>query len=112
MMSQCILDASALLALLNDEKGSEQVEETIALGAAISTVHVAEVISKLSDDGIPETTVSQMLCLPGSEIVDFNHLLAHQAGGLRPLTKHMGLSLGDRACLALARARNLPVLTT
>jgi PIN domain nuclease of toxin-antitoxin system len=111
-MSQYILDASALLALLNDEKGGEQVEEAIALGAAISTVNVAEVVSKLSNDGIPETTISQMLGLPGLEIVDFNRLLAHQTGMLRPLTKQMGLSLGDRACLALARMCNLPVLTT
>lgn len=111
-MSQYILDASALLALLNDEKGGEQVEEAIALGAAMSTVNVAEVVSKLSNDGIPETIISQMLGLPGLEIVDFNCLLAHQTGVLRPLTKHMGLSLGDRACLALARVRNLPVLTT
>lgn len=111
-MSQYILDASALLALLNDERGSEQVEEAIALGAAISAVNVAEVVSKLSDNGIPETTISQMLGLPGLEIVDFNRLLAYQTGVLRPLTKRMGLSLGDRACIALAKVRNLPVLTT
>ncbi len=78
----------------------------------MSTVNVAEVVSKLSNDGIPETAISQMLSLPGLEIIDFNCLLAYQTGVLRPLTKHVGLSLGDRACLALARVRNLPVLTT
>jgi ribonuclease VapC len=87
-MSQYILDASAFLALLNDEKGSEQVEEAIALGAAISTVNIAEVASKLSNDGIPETTISQMLGLPNLEIIDFNCLLAYQTGVLRPLTEH------------------------
>jgi len=111
-MSQYILDASALLALLNGEKGGEQVEEAIALGAAISTVNVAEVVSKLSDDGMPEIAIAQTLGLLGLEVVDFNRFLAYQTGMLRPLTKHRGLSLGDRACLALARVRNLPVLTT
>jgi PIN domain nuclease of toxin-antitoxin system len=111
-MSQFVLDASALLALLSREKGWEQVEQAIAGGAAISTVNVAEVVSKLSDAGMPETTIGQVLDLLGLEIVDFNRSQAHHTGMLRPHTKHLGLSLGDRACLALAGTRNLPALTT
>ncbi len=111
-MSQFVLDASAVLALLSREKGWEEVEQAIAIGAAISTVNVAEVVSKLSDTGMPETAIGQVLDLLGLEIVDFNRSLAHNTGMLRPHTKHRGLSLGDRACLALAGTRNLPALTT
>src|SRR5438445_13800044 len=111
-MSQFVLDASAVLALLGREKGWEEVEQAIAAGSAISTVNVAEIVSKLSDTGMPETAISQVLDLLALEIIDFNQSLAHQTGMLRPFTKHVGLSLGDRACLALAGARNLPVLTT
>ena|SRR5947208_3124618 len=110
-MSQFVLDASAVLALLSHEKGWEQVEQAIAVGAVISAVNVAEVVSKLSDAGMPETAIGQVLDLLGLEIVDFNRSLAHQTGVLRLHTKHMGLSLGDRACLALAGLRNLPALT-
>ena len=111
-MSQFVLDASAVLALLGRERGQEEVEQAIAVGAAISTVNIAEVVSKLSDAGMPETVISQVLDLLGLEIVDFNQTLAHQTGMLRSHTKPMGLSLGDRACLALARVRNVPALTT
>ncbi len=110
-MSQFVLDASALLALLSREKGWEQVEQAIAMGATISTVNIAEVVSKLSDVGMPETAIRQALDLLGLEIVDFNQSLAHHTGMLRPLTKHVGLSLGDRACLALAGVRHIPALT-
>ncbi len=112
MMSQFVLDASAVLALLGRERGQEEVEQAIAVGAAISTVNIAEVVSKLSDAGMPETVISQVLDLLGLEIVDFNQTLAHQTGMLRSHTKPMDLSLGDRACLALARVRNVPALTT
>src|SRR5258708_32074262 len=110
-MSQFGLDASAVLALLSREKGWEEVEQAIAMGAAISTVNVAEVVSKLSDTGIPETAIGQVLDLLGLEIVDFNRSLAHNTVMLRPHMKHCGLSLGDRACLALPGHRNLPALT-
>ena len=80
-MSQFVLDASALLALLSREKGWEQVEQAIAGGAAISTVNVAEVVSKLSDAGMPETTIGQVLDLLGLEIVDFQTKGARDAFG-------------------------------
>lgn len=111
-MSQFVLDASAVLALLGRERGWEEVERAITAGAVISTVNIAEVVSKLNDAGMPETALSQVLDLLHLEIVDFNRTLAHQTGMLRTQTKHMGLSLGDRACLALARVRNVPALTT
>jgi ribonuclease VapC len=85
-MSQFVLDASAVLALLSREKGWEQVEQAVTRGAAISTVNIAEIVSKLSDaGGMPETAIGQALDLLGLEIVNFNQTLAHQTGMLRSL---------------------------
>lgn len=111
-MSQFVLDASAVLALLGRERGGEEVERAIAVGAAISAVNIAEIVSKLNDAGMPEAAIGQVVDLLGLEIVDFDQALAHQTGMLYSHTKPMGLSLGDRACLALARVRNVPALTT
>jgi ribonuclease VapC len=111
-MKRGVLDASALLALLNGEPGSGQVASVIADGATISTVNLAEVVTKLSEVGMPETFIHNALDLLGLEIVNFDFVQAYQVGLLRPLTRHTGLSLGDRACLALAKQLRLPALTT
>ncbi len=111
-MKRGVLDASALLALLNGEAGSELVASVIADGAAISTVNLSEVVTKLSEIGMPETPIHDVLDLLGLEIINFDFEQAYQVGLLRPLTRHAGLSLGDRACLALAKQLGLPALTT
>lgn len=111
-MKRGVLDASALLALLNGEPGSEQVASIVTDGAAISTVNLAEVVAKLSEVGMPETLIHNALDLLGLEIVNFDFEQAYQVGLLRLLTRHAGLSLGDRACLALAQQLALPALTT
>jgi ribonuclease VapC len=111
-MKRGVLDASALLALLNGESGSEQVAGVIVDGAAISAVNLAEVVTKLSEIGMPEVLIHEVLDSLGLEIVDFDFEQAYQVGLLRPLTRHVGLSLGDRACLALAKQLGLPALTT
>ena len=110
-MSSHVLDASALLALLNQEPGAEQVAAAVAGGAAISAVNLSEVVAKLSEAGIPEAPIHEALDPLGLDIVDFDAALAYRAGLWRPLTKPAGLSLGDRACLSLARHLNLPTLT-
>jgi ribonuclease VapC len=111
-MKRGVLDASALLALLNGESGSEQVAGMIVEGAAISAVNLAEVVTKLSEIGMPEALIHEVLDSLGLEIIDFDFEQAYQVGLLRPLTRHAGLSLGDRACLALAKQLGLPALTT
>jgi ribonuclease VapC len=111
-MKRGVLDASALLALLNGESGSEYVASVIVDGAVISTVNLAEVVTKLSELGMPEVLLHDVLGSLGLEIVDFDFKQAYQVGLLRPLTRHAGLSLGDRACLALAKQLGLPALTT
>ncbi|BAZ82994.1 type II toxin-antitoxin system VapC family toxin [Sphaerospermopsis kisseleviana CS-549] len=110
-MSEVVLDASAILALLNEEPGSEEVLKFIDK-AAISTVNLSEVIAKLADAGIPENDITLIINNLNLEVIDFNEEQALKAGILRPITKSIGLSFGDRACLALGIILNQPVLTT
>ncbi|MDB9310719.1 type II toxin-antitoxin system VapC family toxin [Aphanizomenon sp. CS-733/32] len=110
-MSEVVVDASAILALLNEETGSEEVLKFIGK-AAISTVNLSEAIAKLADAGIPEEDIRQILSNLNLEVIDFNEKQALRAGMLRPNTKSIGLSFGDRACLALGIILNQPVLTT
>ena len=110
-MSEVVVDASAILALLNQETGSEEVLRFIGK-AAISTVNLSEVIAKLADAGIPEEDIRQILSNLNLEVIDFNEEQALKAGMLRPNTKSIGLSFCYRACLALGIILNQPVLTT
>jgi ribonuclease VapC len=111
-----VLDASALLAHLRDEPGSDVVAEAIASGAVISTVNLAEVFSRVADRGGDPAKLAAELTqsglLDGAITVEpFTAADAIDAGRLRPLTRDAGLSLGDRACLALARRLDAPALT-
>ena len=110
-MSEVVLDASALLALLHREPGHEEVARVIP-DAAISAVNISEVVSKLAESGMPGEKIEEALEGLALEICDFGRELAFQAGMLRLTTRSRGLSLGDRACLALGERLNLPVLTT
>lgn len=110
-MPDYILDASALLVLLKGETGSDRVVEAITDGAAISAVNFSEVVAKLCEGGMPEEAIHEALDSLELDIVEFDTTFAYQAGLLRSVTKHAGLSLGDRACLALAQHLTLPTLT-
>ena len=110
-MNSAVLDASALLALLNQEEGSEQVAEFVALGAAISAVNLSEVVAKLSSAGMPEPLVRETIDHLGLETVPFDLELAHRTALLAGPTRALGLSLADRACLALAAQAGLPAVT-
>ena len=105
-----MLDASALLALLNRESGYEEVAGAIP-HAAISAVNFSEVVAKLADNGMPEEEIREALEGLALEVHGFGRELAYDTGLLRPTTKSSGLSLGDRACLALGNQLELPVLT-
>lgn len=96
-----VLDASALLALLWSEPGSEAVASVLD-DAAMSAVNWAEVVSKLQDRGIDLREVRPLLSELSIEVLPFDKEQASAAGELRLQTKHLGLSIGDRACLALA----------
>ncbi|RUT08945.1 hypothetical protein DSM106972_009980 [Dulcicalothrix desertica PCC 7102] len=109
-MSEVVLDASAVLALLKQETGSEQVATYIPQ-AAISSVNYSEVVAKLADAGVPELTVQKILGNLNLEVIAFDLEQAIKAGMLRPLTKIIGLSFGDRACLGLGLFLSQPVIT-
>ncbi len=109
-MSSYVLDASALLALLNAEEGAALVQELLP-EAVISTVNLAEVIARLSAFGMPEADIRNSLSLLGLEIAAFDLEQAFQTGLLYSLTRPLGLSLGDRACLALARMNSATAVT-
>jgi ribonuclease VapC len=106
-----VLDASAVLALMNAEPGGEAVAAVLP-GALISAVNLAEAVSKLAERGMPAAEAHAGALTLGIDVVAFDGDLALDAGALRPLTRAAGLSLGDRCCLALARVRRATVLTT
>jgi PIN domain nuclease of toxin-antitoxin system len=109
-MAEVVLDASAILAVLNRERGADVVMADID-GAAMSTVNYAEVATKLFDTGKDFRVAKEAIRSLGVRIVDFDQDLAERVGELRPLTRHRGLSLGDRACIALAERNRVPALT-
>jgi ribonuclease VapC len=98
----CVLDASALLALLFGEPGAEAVADLIANGAAVSAVNLSEVATvlvrrDLDVDGIIQVLVQQVA------VEAFTDADALSAASLHPAIVKFGLSLADRACIALAR---------
>jgi ribonuclease VapC len=105
-----VLDASAILCLINGELGAGRVENAIA-GSVISAVNLSEVVAKHSELGPDSAKAEQMLASLDLRIRPFDTDAAYAAGGLRSSTKAFGLSFADRACLALAQGERLPALT-
>lgn len=109
-MGRVVLDASAILVLLNDEPGAAVVAETLE-EAVVSAVNLSEVVGKLLETGMPRQEAEDTLGGLGLEVRPFDEAAAWDAGALRSGTRKAGLSLGDRACLALAKQLNLPAVT-
>ena len=109
-MSKYVLDASAVLALLNREPGQDRVEPLLA-DSVICAVNYCEVLGKLIDAGLSEVNARECVDLLGIEVIGFDAGLASLSASLRPTTKKLGLSLGDRSCLALGMARRHNVVT-
>ena len=110
-----VLDASALLALLRHEDGGERVAQELPRGAAISALNWAEVLARLVDLGGDPVEITAR-ALPAAaaaavEVVPFDDAGARETARLRAWTRSLGLSLADRAALALAKSRGIPVLT-
>ena len=105
-----VLDASALLAFLFRESGHEIVEKYIP-ESCISTVNLSEVLGRFARDGHDIVQVRQQIAASPIEITPFSAQTAVITAELLPITKPFGLSLADRACLALAIERKLPALT-
>ncbi len=110
-MIKHVLDASAVLAVLNGERGEKKVIPILG-ESVISSVNLTEVAAKLLEAGMGEADARLAVSVLGiGEIADFTEDLAWDAARLRPLTRQYGLSLGDRACLALAIRLNVPTVT-
>jgi len=110
-VEEFVLDASALLATLQDEPGAAEIDGRLNR-ACIGTVNLAEVVTKLAEGGIPPEVVSRMIASLDLDIRPFEREHAERAGLLRSPTRALGLSLGDRACLALAEALGRTAITT
>ena len=109
-MSKYVLDASALMALLNAEVGAELVQNFLP-AAVISTVNLAEVVTRLSVFGMPDDKIQESLTVLGLDAIPFDDEQAFRAGFLSTYTQSLGLSLGDRACLALALSTDSTAVT-
>ena len=105
-----VLDASALLALVNAERGADEVAAYVA-EAAISSVNWCEVYGKLRAVGIDGDTLAGEIGQTGIVIVPFDDSDARAAGELLLSTRDAGLSLADRACLAFAQRLGVPAVT-
>ena len=106
-----VLDTSALLALLHGEPGAELVEEVLD-GAIMSSVNWAEAVGVLEVHGVDSRAVRADVEALGIELVSFTADDADGAGAVLSVTRQEGLSLGDRACLSLARSRGLRAVTS
>jgi ribonuclease VapC len=105
------LDASAVLAMLGREPGREAVLAALP-GALLSTVNLAEVVTKLVDRGIAASRARALALELKVDLVELDADTAETAGALRLVTRVAGLSLGDRCCLALAKRHGAVALTT
>jgi ribonuclease VapC len=110
-MNKAVLDASALLALLNREPGAEKLTPQLLSTATSSTVNLAEVQGKLVERGLNPDDAWEAVLSPLREVAAFTAEHAKIAGSLIAQTRALGLSLGDRACLALGLVLKAPVYT-
>lgn len=110
-MNRIVLDASALLAVLNREPGADKLDPQLLNVATSSTVNLAEVQSKLVSHGLSPEEAWRATLSPIREASAFTAEQAMAAGNLILETRALGLSLGDRACLALGIALGAPVYT-
>ena len=105
-----VVDSSVILAVLRNEDGAERAMPSLA-GGYLSSVNAVEVITRLIDLGYEADRALSVLSRFRLTVLGFDQGLAEVAGRLRAITRHRGLSLGDRACLALAIRENATALT-
>ncbi len=109
-MTDIALDASAALAVLTDESGASEVWSHLP-GALISAVNAAEVAAKLVDRGTEVAKTNEFIQRLGLRVIPFDERDVMATARLRQGSRAAGLSLGDRACLALAERHGVPAVT-
>ena len=110
-MNRIVLDASAILAVLNREPGADKLTPQLLSTGVASTVNLAEVQGKLVDRGIDADAAWTATLSSVREAMAFTKEQAQMAGDLILETRPLGLSLADRACLALGLALQAPIYT-
>ena len=110
-MNRIVLDASAILAVINNEPGAEKLTPDMLARAVVSSVNLAEVQTKLVSRGWTSEQAWEDATSPVREVVPFDEEQARMVGDLVIQTRHLGLSLGDRACVALGTVLKVPVYT-
>lgn len=105
-----IADASAIIALLKQEPFGK-LDPKRLFRATISAVNLSEVLERLCSGGLSESEAEEAVAELSLRVADFDETQARLAAYLRPLTRRAGLSLGDRACLALGLRLGRPVIT-
>ncbi len=109
-MIRAVVDSSVLLAYIRQEPVSDTFLFT-DIEAVVSTVNLAEIVTKLITQGASVEEAWLDAAESADEIVPFSEEQAKVAGALIERTRQHGLSLGDRACLALGKVLELPVYT-
>jgi ribonuclease VapC len=109
-LTEVVLDASALLALVQGEPGAENVRPLLPQ-AVISAVNFCETVQRLRRGGMPVESVTMMLTPLVPEPVAFDRETAYIAASIHEKTRGQGISFGDCACLALAMMRGVPAVT-
>ena len=109
-VSRAVLDASALLALVQGETGAEKVGPMIP-HAAMSAVNYCETVQRLRRGGMPLEVITQVLTPLVADPVAFDRETAYVAAAIYEKTRGLGISFGDCACLALAMMRSVPAVT-
>lgn len=109
-MTRYVLDSSAAIALVLSEPGAREVEEALP-DCVIGAINLSEIVSSLINNGFPGALARESVAQLDLDVMPFDEDMALDAGALREPTRKHGLSLGDRACLVLARHLGLPALT-
>jgi ribonuclease VapC len=110
-MAEAVLDASALIAFLRNERGAEKVG-AILTQSILSAVNLTETLTKMVEYGKPLADVARQIDRLQIPVIPYDVEQATIAASLWQATRTAGLSLGDRACLSLALTKSLPALTT
>lgn len=110
-MNKAVIDSSTLLAFIKDESFSLKEIESILPHAVISSVNICEVATVLMRLEMPINTIEELINETIGDIIPFDKELSLAAAKLWEKTKSYGLSLGDRACIALGQKLQLPIYT-
>jgi len=110
-MIEYILDSTALIALVGSESGSQRIADLLE-NSAVSAVNLAETANKLLEKGFSQAEVRESLAKLELKVEDWSEAMAYRSAEFTQYNKSHGLSLGDRACLTLAKHLHATAVTS